>query len=118
MPGGRPTKYKKEYCKLIQESGANGDTLEMFASSINVHVDSIREWAKVYPEFSESLKKAKQNAHVYFQKIGRAGAVGKLKGFNARTWEFWMKCRFNWSEFGDQDPDDNRLDILNLDENE
>ncbi len=101
MPAGRPTKYKKDFCdELIKffdiepygevahkttdkKSGrtyidydyrANDlPTFEHFAHSIDVHVDTMIEWASTtypedhkkagklkHPEFSEAYKKAKQ----------------------------------------------------------
>lgn len=76
---GRPTKYREEYCERVIEffsgerykvTGENDGklsktandlpTFERFASSIDVHVDTLHEWKKVHPSFSESYKKAQQ----------------------------------------------------------
>ncbi|MDD5010502.1 MAG: terminase small subunit [Phycisphaerae bacterium] len=85
--GGRPTKYKPEYCEDIVKyfdieytkevevcfTYKNGDTKETtelraenlqflsgFARSIGVCRDTLDEWCKVYPEFSDAYKKAKE----------------------------------------------------------
>jgi len=88
MPAGRPSKYKPEYCKKIvayfsiepyeerlvpvydKKTGAileipqlmanDLPLLGKFAVSIDVSKDTVNEWAKVYPEFSVALKKAKE----------------------------------------------------------
>ena len=86
MKKGRPTKYKKEYCKAIIDffneepytvqkgfiKYKNGDEREDgkevandikffsdFAREIGVNQDTLHEWKKNYPEFSEAFKTAK-----------------------------------------------------------
>lgn len=88
-PGGRPTKYKPEYCQqIIEFIKAGGDEIKRptvvslgakagseivdhvvgklpglfqdFALEIGVTMECLSEWCKVYPEFSESYKKAKK----------------------------------------------------------
>lgn len=83
---GRPSKYKKEYCKKMFEFfdishtfdkeivsyDKDGNekvsyiekpnilpTFEKFAVSIGVCVDTLNEWTKVHEEFSEAYKKCK-----------------------------------------------------------
>lgn len=83
---GRPTKYKKEYCKkmfvffnishtfdkeiISYDKDGNEKisyvekpnilpTFEKFAVSIGVCVDTLNEWTKVHEEFSEAYKKCK-----------------------------------------------------------
>ena len=60
---GRPPKYKKEYCEGIIEycRGCDGEyrTLEGYADAIGVCVDTLHEWRKQHPEFSEAYNRAK-----------------------------------------------------------
>ena len=86
--GGRPSKYKKKFCKEIIEyfrkepyvlevkkeyfadgsiksmnpsiQAAEFPTFQGFADSINVHIDTLHEWCNKNPEFSEAYKRAKQ----------------------------------------------------------
>lgn len=86
--GGRPPKYKKEYCDEIiayfrkppyettlkEEYFYDGSlksripvttatefpTFQGFADKIEVHIDTLNEWCKKYKEFSEAYKRAKQ----------------------------------------------------------
>lgn len=66
---GRPTKYDpsfiekaKEYLSLNEDSTIKGKlkvklpTHEGFAVFLGVNVDSLYEWAKLYPKFSEALR--------------------------------------------------------------
>ncbi|UCC95818.1 MAG: helix-turn-helix domain-containing protein [Candidatus Omnitrophota bacterium] len=58
-PGGRPTKYKLEYAEQGYKLALEGFTDKKIADFFNVNPDTIYEWQKVHPEFSESLKKGK-----------------------------------------------------------
>ena len=94
MPGGRPSKYKKEFCEQVVEFCRDGSTFEEFASEIGVCVETINEWARKKPEFSAAKKRAKANSLRWWCKIGKAGALGKIKNFQNSVWIFTMKCRF------------------------
>lgn len=71
-PGGRPTKYRPEYCQGIVDyfqsyykNLKNRSSLELpyffeYAESIGVCDDTLTEWASVHPEFSAAYKKAKE----------------------------------------------------------
>ena len=86
--GGRPTKYKEEYCDAIvqyfsvqpqqttyrrtyyADGTINSEepitlaeqipTFQGFANDIGVHVDTLIEWAKIDKKFSEAYARAKQ----------------------------------------------------------
>ena len=87
MPGGRPTKYKPEYCeaiiayfsieptRTITETTTRRDgtitekeiqiandfpTIQRFCFSIDIVVDTLHEWVARYPEFSDAYKRAKE----------------------------------------------------------
>lgn len=73
MAGGRPTKYKKEYCEKVDEYLAmrqdyiddtnpnrikvNLPTIGDFALFINVPERCLYDWREKHPEFSQSLSK-------------------------------------------------------------
>lgn len=70
MPAGRPTKYRKTYaqdlieffdhpCK-VEGKPITFPTLQRFARTIGVCVDTLHEWAKVHEEFSDALTQAKE----------------------------------------------------------
>lgn len=58
---GRPTKYKTEYCKQAAKLCKLGATDADLAEFFEVNEDTINEWKKVHPSFSESLKEAKEH---------------------------------------------------------
>lgn len=98
--GGRPTKYKKEYCRKIIEFFDIGPTREVevvtafkngtekisteeranhlpffskFAKSIGVHDNTLELWCKKYPEFMCAYTRAK---HLQKQHLITCGLLG------------------------------------------
>lgn len=86
-PGGRPSKYDPKYCQEIVEfcdipafktiqivtTGKNDyekveekevanppPFITAFARKIGVSMDTLNEWTRVHPEFSDAFKKAEQ----------------------------------------------------------
>ena len=64
MPAGRPTLYDPSFVDKVDSylENATRDNMhlpkvESFATYLGVHKDTIYEWAKLYPEFSDALKK-------------------------------------------------------------
>ena len=56
---GRPTKYKKEYAGIAYELGLLGATDKQIADAFDVNVDTVYDWRKKHPQFSESLRLSK-----------------------------------------------------------
>ncbi len=61
---GRPTKYKKEYCEQLIEWMREGRSFWTFASTVPCTIETLSEWCRVHPEFSE----AKRLGRVHEQK--------------------------------------------------
>ena len=90
----RPSKYKEEYCEGIMEYFRNEEIpfFEEYADSIDVHVDTLHEWASVHQEFSEAKKRAKQIQKAKWMKGGLTG------DFNP-TVTIWLgKCNHGMRE--------------------
>lgn len=64
---GRPSKYDPKFCDVAEATLALGYSEAVLAGDIGVCIDTIHEWKKAHPEFSDSVK------------------VGRAKG--ARIWE-------------------------------
>lgn len=99
-PGGRPTKYKPEYCEQIVEHMKDGKSAISFARSIDVCMATITEWASVHPEFSASYKKAMSYCEDHWAQEGLKGLWNHKDGptLNTGVWAFYMKARFGWSD--------------------
>lgn len=57
---GRPTKYKPEYDRIAAQFAKLGATDEQLAELFEVNEDTIYEWKKVHPSFSDSINKSKE----------------------------------------------------------
>lgn len=55
----RPTKYQPEYAEQALKLCRLGATDKELADFFQVNEDTVNEWKKVHPEFSESLKEGK-----------------------------------------------------------
>jgi len=94
--GGRPTLYHPEYCDLVIQFMKEGRSKKAVAAILEVHIDTIYEWEKVHPEFSDALKKAVGFSEAWWEEEGRTNL--KNKEFNATLWYMNMKNRFKWSD--------------------
>lgn len=114
MPGGRPSKYKEEYCSLLLEHMEDGLSFASFGAKADVCIDTLYAWTKSHPEFSDAKKRATLRSLLFWEQIGRdftTGGEGSYelikigdsvkmiqKPFSAATYIYTMKCRFR--EFG------------------
>jgi len=98
MPGGRPTKYRKEYCEQVVEWGKLGKSKTWIACEIGVLRETLEEWGSKHTEFSVALRRAKQAEQKYWEDLGEQHIV--TPGFSANTWGKNMSCRFptEWRE--------------------
>lgn len=76
--GGRATKYKPEYPELLIKHMASGLSFESFAADCDCSFDTLYEWVKVHPEFSEAKKIGMTKLLKYDENVARAGSTGQL----------------------------------------
>lgn len=95
---GAPSKYKPEYCQMLIDHVTQGMSFETFGVDLKVNRDTLQEWAKVHPDFSEAKKNAYDASFKFWERVGFAGMSGKIKNFNAAVWIFSMKNRFKWTD--------------------
>lgn len=58
--GGRPTKYKEEYCLAAEAFARLGWTELQIAEKIGVSEVTLNAWKKAYPQFLKALKDGKE----------------------------------------------------------
>lgn len=107
-PEGRPTKYELGYCQKLIDHMAGGLSFESFAGEIGVHRDTLYEWEKVHPEFSDAKKIGTDASLLKWEKIGRDNIInssesspgfgGSARSINSAVWIFNMKNRFKWRD--------------------
>jgi len=96
MPGGRPTTYKPEFCKIIEDGGNEGWHVEEMAHACDCSVSILYEWAKEKPEFLESFTRAKDNSRVWWLKKGRESL--DQRDFQSKTYQFIVQAKFGLAE--------------------
>lgn len=72
--GGRPSKYKPEYCEAIVEHMKGGASATSFAASIGVSRSTITEWASEHPEFSAAVTRGKAMCAAWWETLARKNA--------------------------------------------
>ena len=98
LPLGRPSKFKEEYCKMLEDHMADGYTFASFAGTINVNIDTIHEWCKHHVNFSESKKAGRAKQLLVNEKTMRELANGKLRNGNVTAQIFIMKNCHGWRD--------------------
>ena len=74
--GGRPSKFNDEVLRQAKLLYLKGFTDAEVAEVLNVDETTINEWKKVHPEFSQSLKTAKEIADSEVEKSLYQRALG------------------------------------------
>ncbi len=64
------------------------------ASNLGVSRETLHEWTKSKPEFSDAIKRAYEEALAWWEREGRKATFGGIKGFNSTSYIFQMKNRF------------------------
>jgi len=93
-PGGRPTKYDPAMCEIVIQCGAEGKTLVGMADALNIHRDTLHEWRKSNPEFSDAIKFGLMKSQAWWEETGRIATFGGVQNFSATAYIFQMKNRF------------------------
>lgn len=94
---GQPTKYRHEYCQQLIEHMKSGLSFESFAATVDVHFDTLYNWCKLFPEFSDAKKAAVAKCMMWWEQAGMQG-MRTSGAFNSAVWIFNMKNRFKWHD--------------------
>lgn len=120
---GRPSKYDPKFCDLLIKHMEEGLSFESFAAVAEVNRDTLYQWEKAHPEFSDAAKRARDAALLFWEKLGIDHIINQTdyesdgsgvkssstKSLNSPVWIFNMKNRFKWR---DKQPDEN--DEINI----
>jgi hypothetical protein len=92
----RPSKYKKSFNKLALEHFKKGKTISQLAAELMVSRETIYDWGRKFPEFSDTLCKGQDLAQAYWENLQHGKSVGaeKTEKFSERGIEFNLKTRF------------------------
>lgn len=119
-PGGRPTLYDPamndmldEYLKTTGREQTSLPTIEGFAIYLGVTRDTLYEWKKVHPEFSDTLKKIMT---MQAQQLINDGIYGG-KEVNATIVKLLLQNNHGMKERNDVTSNDKEIPILDLTSN-
>ena len=93
---GRPTEYRENYPEQAFKQCLNGSTDAELAVFFDVNEDTIHEWKKKHPEFSESLRRGKEAAAgevanaLYRAAVGYERTVEKVVGEEVQALKEWI----------------------------
>lgn len=107
-PGGRPEKYKPEYCELVRRLMSKGETIAACCVEIGVPRQTLIQWQKRHPEFREACELGKEDAQRWWERLAMTVATGAahqkrktgdqntdhLKKANPKMISFLMARRF------------------------
>lgn len=93
---GRPTAYRADMCERVIEAGKAGKSVAWMAAELEVSKDSLYEWAKVHPEFSDAFTRARLESQRWWEDMGQENMLLKPgEGtMNASIWSRSMAARF------------------------
>lgn len=91
-PGGRPSKYKPEFCERVLEMAAEGMSMAEYAAEFGIDRTTLFDWRDRHPEFSTALARAKILEQSWWECQARLNV--KNKDFNANLWYRCAASRF------------------------
>ena len=111
MARGRPVEYDPSIVDRLPDMFKEGQSVSEVATELGIHRDTIYDWAKKYPEFSDALEYGKHIAMTWWERQGREGLyktseydgeskTSSSKSLNEKVWAKNMSCRFpnDWRE--------------------
>lgn len=105
---GAPTKYKKEFCRMLIDHMAMGYTYESFAGrpEVEVHRDTLYSWEKYFPEFSDAKKVGRSKQLLTDETVLLMLISGKFgKNASVAAHIFKMKNCHKWSDRPEEEVD-------------
>jgi len=112
-PVGRPSMYKKKYCKDLIKHMAKGMSYETFGATIDVCKSTVYGW-EAHKEFLEAKKIGFQKCQAFWEELGIHGASGRMKNFSAAAYIYNCKNRFRKSDTYGHDPDNEKSNTFNF----
>lgn len=89
---GRPTKYDPDMCAQVIECGKDGYSKAELAAELEVTRETLNEWGKAHPEFSDALQRAHELSLAWWEKQSRVNLA--TQGFQSGLWKQAMSGRF------------------------
>lgn len=100
MPGGRPSKYKEEYCEQLISHMSEGKAIESFCGGISISKPTFYSWCDKFPEFLNAKKIGEMKSFAWWELQAMTYMHLPHQGgsFNVACWIFNMRNRFGWRD--------------------
>jgi len=100
MAGGRPTKYKRAFCDVLDSMGDEGEGVAEAIVALGIAKDTFYCWQEAHRDFSDAVKAMRARSQAWWEQKGRLATFGGVDGFNATSYIFQMKNRFrdDWND--------------------
>lgn len=89
---GRPSKYFQELDEWVIWLGNRGYSLKQIASMMGVSHETLYQWGRDFPSFSDALARAREGAQSWWETIGQAALFADR--FNTFIWNKIVSNRF------------------------
>ena len=95
----RQTDYSPDFPGRALDLMRNGASLREVAAELDISFELLQFWRNntQYREFGEALDEGVALAQAWWEKLGRAGAAGRVD-INASIWLATMRNRFGWTK--------------------
>jgi len=103
LAGGRPTKYTPGFIVITLELMAQGYSKTKVAATLGVHKDTLYEWMKVHPDFSDAIRAGETLSEAWWEDEGRQ-ALTKEK-YNTPMFKWLTGNIHGWSDKSSQQVD-------------
>lgn len=97
-PGGRPTKYKDEYCREIVNIMAEGFSLTAAAAELGLSRETVYAWERdgEHPEFSDAVKVARAKRTLKLERDLLSAEAGPV--VTSRIFALKNACPSEWAD--------------------
>jgi transposase len=102
MPGGRPTKYKKEFCDEVLPFMSQGFSITAFAGHLGVSRQTVYDWMNAHPEFLDAIKQGEAASAKWWEEAlrntvltGQGNATAAIFGLKNRIPSEWRDKQVN-----------------------
>ena len=89
---GRPSGYRDEFCEIIEDMGREGKSVAQMAARLDVSKETVYQWVKAHPEFSDAFTRARTFSQAWWEAKGQ-DAIGD-RNFNANLYKLSLAARF------------------------
>lgn len=102
---------RQSICNEICEHLKKGYSQDSFPAA---DWDTVERYIKDFPEDFDNnkIKESLREGRKLMETLGIQGTAGKLKGFNAKSWEFIMQNKYGWKLRNDVTSNEESITLL------